>query len=192
MHRAQPDLFAAKAALPSGFRHVPDLLDVAEERRLLRGMEALDFQPFQFHGFLGKRRTVSFGWRYAFDGSGLRRAEPIPEFILPFREKVAAVFGLVAGNLEQVLFIEYPPGATIGWHKDRPVFGDVVGISLRSACTFRLRRKTGTGWERRSLALEPRSAYVMQGEVREAWEHSIPAVPSLRYAVTMRTMRQRP
>jgi alkylated DNA repair dioxygenase AlkB len=189
MHRFQRNLFAAAPALPAGFRHLEDLLDPQEEQGLLRAMEGLDFRPFNFHGFLGKRRTVSFGWRYAFDGSGLTKAEAIPEFILPFRERVATVFDLVPEELEQVLFIEYPPGATIGWHKDRPVFGHVVGISLLSACTFRLRRKEGAGWERRSLVLEPRSGYTMQGEVRDAWEHSIPAVPSLRYAITMRTMR---
>ena len=180
-----------ESTLPAGFRHLPAFLDAVEEKRLLRALEGLDFQPFNFHGFLGKRRTVSFGWRYAFDGTGLTKAEAIPEFILPVREKAAAAFDLVPEELEQVLFIEYPPGATIGWHKDRPVFGHVIGISLLSACTFRFRRKAGPHWDRRSLVLEPRSAYVLQGEARTEWEHSIPPVPSLRYAITMRTMRDR-
>jgi len=103
--------------------------------------------------------------------------------------KAAAAFDLVPEELEQVLFIEYPPDATIGWHKDRPVFGRVIGISLLSACTFRFRRKAGTAWERRSLVLEPRSAYLLEGEVRDGWEHSIPPVPSLRYAITFRSLR---
>ena len=191
MHRARPNLFEGQLepALPAGFRHRPELLEAAEERQLLKDMEGLDFQPFNFHGFLGKRRTVSFGWRYAFDGTGLTKAEAIPPFILPFREKAAAAFDLVPEELEQVLFIEYPPDATIGWHKDRPVFGRVIGISLLSACTFRFRRKAGTAWERRSLVLEPRSAYLLEGEVRNDWEHSIPPVPSLRYAITFRSLR---
>jgi alkylated DNA repair dioxygenase AlkB len=191
MHRAQPKLFADRPAFPSEFRLRPELLDRGEERRLLQELERLDFQPFNFHGFLGKRRVISFGWRYAFDGTGLTKAEEIPEFILPFREKAAAAFGLVPAELEQVLLIEYPPGSTIGWHKDRPVFGRVIGISLLSACTFRFRRKTGGGWDRRSLVLEPRSAYLLEGEVRNDWEHSIPTVPELRYAITMRTMRDK-
>jgi alkylated DNA repair dioxygenase AlkB len=185
----QSDLFGPQRSLPTGFRHRPDLLDAGEERRLLRALEALAFKPFQFHGFQGQRRVVSFGWRYDFNGGGLQKAEPIPEFLLPLREQAAAAFDLRAEALEQLLVIEYPPEATIGWHKDRPVFGDVVGVSLLSACTFRFRRRVEGRWERRSLPLAPRSAYLLQGEVREAWEHSIPPVPSLRYSITMRSMR---
>ena len=191
MPRSQPNLFAGERALPAGFRHVPDLLDLRDEERLLRSFEALDFRPFDFHGFKGKRRTVSFGWRYDFSGGGLQKAGEIPDFLLPVRARAAARFGVAPETLEQVLVIEYPPSATIGWHRDRPVFGRVVGVSLASACTFRFRRGSGSGWERRSLVLEPRSAYLLEGESRGEWEHSIPPVPSVRYSITMRTMRER-
>lgn len=191
MPRSQPNLFAGEPVLPQGFRLHPDLLDPQEERRLLRSFEGLDFKQFDFRGFQGKRRVVSFGWRYDFSGGGLQRVGAIPTFLVPARAQAAAAFGIVAEELEQLSVIEYPAGATIGWHRDRPVFGDVVGVSLLSPCTFRFRRKAGTGWERRSLVLEPRSAYVMRGEARTEWEHSIPPVPSVRYSITMRTMREK-
>lgn len=191
MPRSQPNLFGGRQALPQGFGLRPDLLDPNEEKRLLLQFDGLDFKHFDFRGFQGKRRVVSFGWRYDFSGGGLQRAEAIPEFLLPVRAQAAAAFGVVAEELEQLSVIEYPAGATIGWHRDRPVFGDVVGVSLLSPCTFRFRRKVGDGWERRSLVLEPRSAYVMQGEARTEWEHSIPPVPSVRYSITMRTMREK-
>jgi alkylated DNA repair dioxygenase AlkB len=88
-----------------------------------------------------------------------------------------------------VLVTEYVPGAAIGWHRDKAVFGDVVGVSLVSACVFRIRRTSGTAWERNSFRLEPRSAYLLRGPARTEWEHSIPAVDSLRYSVTFRTLR---
>jgi alkylated DNA repair dioxygenase AlkB len=152
-------------------------------------MAALHFRPFEFQGFTGNRRVVSFGWRYAFDGSGLHTAEPMPEFLLPARDAAARFAGLDPTALEQVLLTEYAAGAAIGWHRDRPVFGEVVGLSLLSPARLRFRRKHGSKWERRDLLLQPGSAYHITGEARSAWEHSIPAVEAKRYSITFRTLR---
>ena len=96
--------------------------------------QELEFKPFEFHGFLGKRRIVSFGWRYDFSGGGLQKTDDIPRFLEPVRRQAAAFAKLKAGDLQHVLVTEYQPGAAIGWPKDRSVFGDVIGISLVSAC----------------------------------------------------------
>jgi alkylated DNA repair dioxygenase AlkB len=185
----QRDLFESASALPEGMRYAREVVSHHEEQTLLDELRKLPFKEFEFHGFLGKRRTVSFGWRYAFDGSGLARAEAIPAFLLPVREQAATFAGLAPSDLEHALLIEYGPGAAIGWHKDRPVFGDVIGISLLSPCTFRLRRKAGSRWERRSFTAEPRSAYLLHGPSRSEWEHSIPPLETLRYSITFRTMQ---
>jgi alkylated DNA repair dioxygenase AlkB len=185
----QADLFGKAAGVPTGFRYEPDVLNDREERRLVEHIAEQDLAPFEFHGFLGKRRVAYFGHRYDFGGGGLKEGAEIPEFLLPVRATVAQLFGLEPAALEQVLLTEYAAGAAIGWHKDRSVFGDVIGISLLSPCTFRFRKKAGAGWERKSMRLEPRSAYVLQGPARTAWEHSIPAVTELRYSITFRTMK---
>jgi alkylated DNA repair dioxygenase AlkB len=96
---------------------------------------------------------------------------------------------MAPANLQQVLLTEYAPGAGIGWHKDKPMFGEVVGISLASPCLFRLRRRISTTWERTSLTVEPRSAYLLQGPSRAEWEHSIPALDRLRYSITFRNFK---
>ena len=178
-----------KTVLPPGFRYQPELLSPAEEHELIARLEHLPFREFEFHGFLGKRRTVSFGWRYDFNHAKLERMEAIPEFLLPLRDATAHFAGLDAAGFEHALVTEYSPGAAIGWHRDRSVFADVIGISLLSACMFRLRRKTGTTWQRAALTLAPRSAYVLQGAARTEWEHSIPAVETLRYSVTFRNRK---
>jgi alkylated DNA repair dioxygenase AlkB len=175
--------------LPEGLRYKPDLIDRDIEDHLIAKLRELDFTPFQFHGFEGKRRVVSYGWKYDFNGGGLKKAASLPEFLLPVRQAAAAAFGVDGASLEQALLLEYPPGSSIGWHRDRPVFGDVVGISLLSACTFRLRRKSRSAWDRRTLAVEPRSAYILQGAARNEWEHSIPPVRELRYSITFRSLR---
>ena len=132
------------------------------------------------------RRLVG---HYDFNGGGLSKASAIPEFLLPLRERAACFADLQPSALEHALLIEYTPRATIGWHKDRPSFDDVIGISLVSPCTFRLRRKAGAKWERRSFTAEPRSAYLLCGASRTEWEHSIPALDTLRCSITFRSLR---
>ena len=190
-HRHQPDLFDAAAELPEGMRYAAGLIGPAEEQALVRELARLPFREFEFHGFLGKRRTVAFGWSYDFNGGGLRRASDIPDFLLPVRARAARFAGLDPSSLEHALLIEYAPGAGIGWHRDRPQFGDVIGLSLLAPCTFRLRRKAGAGWERRSITAAPRSAYLLRGAARSEWEHSIPPLETLRYSITFRSLARR-
>jgi alkylated DNA repair dioxygenase AlkB len=185
----QLNFLAEPPALPEGFRYRRDFLSTGEERDLAERLAGLPFKEFEFQGYLGKRRVVSFGWQYVFDGSGLRKADDMPDFLLPLRERAAAFAGLAPEDLQHVLLTEYAPGAGIGWHKDRSVFGDTIGISLLAPCRFRFRRKSGERWERASLTAEPRSAYLLRGPSRTEWEHSIPAMEALRYSITFRNLR---
>jgi alkylated DNA repair dioxygenase AlkB len=178
------------ASPPPGFRYQADLLSPDEEHELVEQFAHLPFRAFEFHGYLGKRRVLSFGWQYDFNTSELREAEPMPAFLAPGRQRAAAFAGLPPSALQHVLLTEYAAGAGIGWHRDKAVFGDVVGISLLSPCTFRFRRKARGSWERSSFVAEPRSAYLLQGPARTEWEHSIQAVDSLRYSITFRTFKQ--
>ena len=184
------DLFGDET-LPDGFRYQPDFLSQEEESFLLQNLKGLPFKEFEFQGFKGKRRVVSFGWRYDFNGGGLTKTEDMPGFLAYTRVKAERFAALAPGKLQQVLVTEYSEGAAIGWHKDRSVFGDVVGISLLSPCTFRFRKKAGAKWERRSLIAEPRSVYLLRGPSRSEWEHSIPGVDSLRYSITFRNVLER-
>jgi alkylated DNA repair dioxygenase AlkB len=187
----QLNLLDAGPRLPEGFRYQPDLISAGEETALGERFAELPFKEFEFQGYRGKRRVVSFGWQYDFTHARLHRVEDMPEFLLPLRDRAAAFAGLGADELRHALLTEYGPGAPIGWHRDRGVFAEVVGISLLSACTFRLRRKLGAKWERASLLLEPRSAYLLAGPARTEWEHSIPPVERLRYSITFRNLKAR-
>jgi len=191
MH-GQLSFLGPKATAPEGLEYRHHFLLPDEEQVLAERFSSLPFKEFEFQGFLGKRRTVSFGWHYAFDGSGLHEAAPIPDFLLPVRQKAAHFAGTEAEALQHALIIEYASGAGIGWHKDRPVFGDVVGISLLAPARMRFRRKQGEKWERASLVAEPRSAYLLTGPARSEWEHSIPPMEELRYSITFRTLRPAP
>jgi alkylated DNA repair dioxygenase AlkB len=186
---SQSDLFGADPRLPEGLVYRAEFLSPEEERALVERLAALPFKPFEFQGFLGKRQTVSFGWSYRFDGSGLAPADTIPDWLLPVRARAAAFAALAPDALEHALLIEYGEGAGLGWHRDRPVFGDVIGISLLAPAPLRFRRKNGAKWERFTLTAEPRSAYLLRGPSRSEWEHSIPPVEALRYSITLRTLR---
>jgi alkylated DNA repair dioxygenase AlkB len=175
--------------LPDGLVYAPDLIDAGEEQALVERLAELPFKAFEFQGYLGNRRTVSFGLHYEFNGSGLKETETMPDWLLPVRRRAADWAGLEADALEHVLFTEYAPGAGIGWHRDRPVFEDVVGLSLLAPARLRFRRKAGEKWERKALVAEPCSAYLLRGPAREEWQHSIAPMEALRYSITFRSLR---
>jgi alkylated DNA repair dioxygenase AlkB len=195
MEEDQPSLFPIRfsLALPEGFIYRSETISAQEENRLLAQIADLPFKQFQFRGFEGKRRVVSFGWRYDFNDRKVLPADPIPEFLLEVYRKIQAVSGFNLPDLQQVMVTEYIPGAPIGWHKDRPVFGDVMGLSLASPCFFRLRKPLAKQkWQRAAVRLERRSAYFLEGPARWEWEHSIPAIEALRYSITFRNLRHHP
>lgn len=190
MTNVQRALFRELPNLPEGFVYYQELLSPEEEWSLIEFFEHLPFRAFELRGFLGKRRTVSFGWRYDFNVRHLHEADRIPTFLLALRQKAARFAGLSEDRLQHALVTEYAPGAAIGWHKDRPEFDDVIGFSLKAACLFRFRRKRATRWERASIELQPRSVYLLRGPARWDWQHSIPPVDKLRYSITFRSLRE--
>jgi alkylated DNA repair dioxygenase AlkB len=171
-----------------GLRYGDDILSEAEEAALLGHLGSLDLAPFRFHGWLGNRKTRSFGWRYDFDDASFTRTEPIPTWLDPLREKVAAFARLQAADFVHVLLARYDPGAGIGWHRDRDVFDQVVGVALGTFATLRFRRRTRTGFQRASLEVAPRSAYLLSGEARWEWEHRIAPRDQLRFSITFRAL----
>lgn len=190
MPRAQLSLFADSSDLPEGLRYTPEIIGVItpeEEARLVGFIETLALKPFEFAGgFRGNRRVLSFGWRYDYQEQKLNETAAIPSQLLDLRSKAAKFAGQRADRFQQVLVTGYAPGAGIGWHKDKAMFGDIVGISLLVPCKFRLRRKEGNSWQRASFDAAPRSAYLLNGPSRTIWEHSIPPMDRLRYSVTFR------
>ena len=173
--------------LIAGLRYTENLIGEADEQELIDQIQALDLTPFRFHGWSGNRKTRSFGWRYDFEDASFTRAEPIPEWLKKTRERAAAFAGVKAGEFVHVLLARYDPGAGIGWHRDRDVFENVVGISLRIPAKLRFRQRTATGFKRASLEVMPRSAYLLSGESRWDWEHSIAAGDDLRFSITFRS-----
>jgi alkylated DNA repair dioxygenase AlkB len=182
----QADLFAEP--LVDGLDYRAGFISSAEEAALIERLETMDLAPFRFQGWTGNRKTQSFGWRYDFDDASFRPAEPIPAWLEPLRDKAAEFAGVPAGEIAHALLARYDPGAGIGWHKDRSVFEQVVGVSLGSPATLRFRQRTPGGFRRFNLPVEPRSAYLLRGEARHAWEHRILPGETIRFSITFRTL----
>jgi DNA oxidative demethylase len=182
-----PDLFNTPV-LP-GLASTGDFITEIEEQALIAAIDAVDLSPFRFQGWTGKRLTASFGWTYDFDAACLRRGQPIPVWLLPFRDRAADFIDLPPDDFVQALLIRYDAGAGIGWHKDRPNFEHVVGVSLGSPTKMRFRRRRGNRFERATIPLERRGAYHLSGEARHEWEHSIAELDQTRWSVTFRSMR---
>lgn len=183
------DLF--DAPIVPGLAAAPDAITEIEESALIARIDALDLSPFRFQQWTGKRLTRSFGWSYDFETGRFAPTDPIPDWLFPVRAIAALFAGLEPEALVQALVIRYDPGAGIGWHKDRPVFEHVIGISLGNASVMRFRRRTERGFERRSVPLAPRSAYHLADEVRHGWEHSIAAMDVPRWSITFRSLSQK-
>lgn len=186
---SSPDLFDLPTHPGIGYRE--GVVTPAEERALIAEIDRSGLSPFRFQGWLGKRLTASFGWRYDFDTGSFGETEPIPEWLMPARERAAVFAGLAAEDLVQALVIRYDPGAGIGWHRDRPVFEHVIGISLGAAATLRLRKRRPGGFDRIAQPLAPRSIYHLSGEARHDWEHSILPMDVPRWSITFRSLARK-
>ncbi|ATE64762.1 alpha-ketoglutarate-dependent dioxygenase AlkB [Rhizorhabdus dicambivorans] len=182
------DLFGAPV-LP-GLAYGEGIVGVAEQADLIAAIDAAGLAPFRFQGWLGKRLTASFGWSYDFDRGRFGAADPLPSWLLPLRARAAAFAGLAPDDLVQALLIRYDPGAGIGWHRDRPQFEHVVGISLGEGATLRFRRRRPGGFDRASIDLAPRSVYHLSGEARHGWEHGIAEMAVTRWSITFRSLSE--
>ena len=185
----QADLFERPGL--AGLAQAGAIVTKSEEQALIAAIDGVELSPFRFHGWLGKRLTASYGWRYDFDTASFGPADPIPDWLLSLREKAAEFARLEPDDFVQALLIRYDPGAGIGWHRDRPVFEHVLGISLGAPATMRFRRRRPGGFDRASALLAPRSIYHLTGEARHEWEHSIAAMAVTRWSVTFRSLSQK-
>ena len=175
-----------------GLRTTEGIVDPVEEAALIAAIDASGLTPFQFGAHQGKRLTRSFGLQYDFTHHQLVETEPLPSWLLPLRELAAAFAGLDPDALVHALLIRYDPEAGIGWHKDRPVFDQVIGISLGGTTDMAFRRRRlDQRFDRFRLPLGPRTAYLLSGEARDGWEHGIAAHAECRHSVTFRSLRQR-
>jgi alkylated DNA repair protein (DNA oxidative demethylase) len=197
---AQESLFD-QPDVPPDFLYRPDFVTADEEDALLRDISRLEFSRVEMRGGIARRRTAHFGWTYGYDARTTTPGVPLPAFLLPVRERSAVWAGVEAEALAEALVTEYPDGAPIGWHRDAPMFGIVIGISLGAPCRMKFRPYVSprdAGGSRRAprraaheLELAPRSAYLIRGVARRDYEHSIPPVEGTRYSITFRTLKGR-
>lgn len=186
-------LFPVEPAYPNGFRYLPEFISREEEQRLLAHIQTVTLHTFQFQGYAARRRVASFGWDWSFDKKVLTKGADIPDDYEWLLERVGRQLSLSKGEFAELLVTEYPVGSVINWHRDAPPFALIAGISLNADCIFKLRPHAKDAQTRKatlSFPVKRRSLYVMEGEAREAWQHSIAAVDAVRYSVTLRTLRQ--
>lgn len=195
----QPSLLEPALRVPEGFEYRARFLTADEERALLAAIDTLTFSNVEMRGGIARRRTAHFGWAYGYYSRRTSPGEPLPEFLHGVRARAAVWAAIEPEAFAEALVTEYPAGAPIGWHRDAPMFGDIAGISLGSACRMKFRPYVSPGDlvagtpPRRTtheIALEARSAYLIRGVARQQYEHHIPAVDALRYSITFRTLRR--
>jgi DNA oxidative demethylase len=178
-------------ALPQGLVYRSELVPPDDEHALLERFESMAFEEIRMRGQTARRTALHYGIAYDYDHPGrVEAGEPLPDWLAPLRERCADLARVTADELVEALVQRYPPGATIGWHRDAPQFGKVAGVSLGAACRMRLRQVRGERRDVVELVLEPRSAYVFSASARWQWQHSIPPTKVLRYSVTFRTLRK--
>jgi alkylated DNA repair dioxygenase AlkB len=182
--------------LPEGFRYADDFITREEEISLVSCIGRVEFSSFEMRGVVARRRVAFFGSAYD------SRAAPVaavPDFLLPLRDKLGDWVSVDPADFVMALINEYPPGAPIGWHRDAPQYGIVTGVSLLTPCRLKLRPYVSPSAQTRAarprkttheIDLFPRSSYLISGEARRNFEHSIPPVAAMRYSITFRTLRR--
>jgi DNA oxidative demethylase len=177
---------------PEGLVYRPELVPEKVEADLLDVFETLPFDPIVIRGQAARRTARHYGLDYDYEARTPMPGEPVPDWLLPARAIAAEFAGYPPEELVEILVQRYPPGSTIGWHRDAPAFGTVMGLSLGGSSRLRFQRGKGDGRRVFEVLLEPRSGYVLSGKARTAWEHSIPPTKELRYSITFRTLRSAP
>jgi alkylated DNA repair dioxygenase AlkB len=184
-------LFDIPPELPSGFHFYPEFISREEELNLVSLIKTFPLKNMIFQGYEAKRKTMNFGHDWHFQNRTLSKGLDIPEAFIPIIEKVGARLNITTSSFAEVLLTQYDPGTVINWHRDAPPFEKIAGVSLLSDCVFKLRPYTKTIRKRSdtiSFHLPRRSLYMMEGEVRTNWEHSIAPLKNLRYSITLRTL----
>jgi DNA oxidative demethylase len=193
-------IISAKQRNTDGFVYRPEFISSKDEQQLIRRIEKLEFGTVKMHGVAAKRRIVHFGRSYEFETFKLGPAAAIPDFFLPMRERAGELADRDPAEFAEALVTEYPPGAGIGWHRDAPHFGVIVGISLLAECRMQFRpwpveKRVAMPTQKRAKPvaqlLARRSAYTISGSARTEWQHHIPATKTLRYSITFRTLRNK-
>ena len=185
-------LFPLEFRLPTGFSYYDDFLSEAEENELLAEIPEIELHNLSYHGYKANRKVRSFGYDYNFETNKLTKGAPIPsgfEFLI---QKITQHIGIRENEVAELLVTEYPVGSVINWHRDAPQFLLIAGISLLANCIFRLRTYRKEEQTRSSIISFPvsrRSLYVMKDSARNDWQHSISPVKSLRYSITLRTLK---
>jgi len=188
---SQRNLFATPVQLPPGFLLRPDFIQPEQEAQLLREIGALDLRPARYKQFTARRRILSYGGSYDFSSNVLMEAEAVPPFLFELRARIAAWAELASRDFNHAVITEYAPGTPLGWHRDVPNFEVVAGVSLLGIGRMRFRKyppAKGRSTPTLAIDLQPRSAYLMRGEARWAWQHSISPTKDFRYSITFRTL----
>lgn len=196
----QGDLFGNEdgGGLPvAGLRLVEEAVSPKAEADLMQRIDGVPLAPFRFQQWEGKRLTAHYGRAYDHEKGLQVDADPLPDWLLELRASLAPLFDIAEQELVQALLIRYDPGAGIGWHRDRPIYGRIMGLSLGAPAIMRFRRRLGkisgeggrTKFDRVPVALPPRSLYLLDGAARQEWEHSIAPMEDTRRSITFRTLR---
>jgi alkylated DNA repair dioxygenase AlkB len=187
-------LFPLEPAYPPGFSYKDNFITPQEEQLLLDEILRTELHEFVFRGFTANRKVASFGYDYSFESGSLIKGKEIPAGFNFLVDKVSKHINISSPEIAELLVIEYPENCVMNWHRDAPPFGLIAGISLLSDCNFRLRPQEKAKQTRSAIIQVPvkkRSLYIMDGESRSDWQHSVSPVKQKRYSITLRTLRER-
>lgn len=177
----------SEPALPLGFKLAQEVISREKEATLIELIDSsgLEYTPYD----PGNRRaSTSYGWKYDHSTDEFRPCPAIPDGFKSLRDQAARFAGIDPGSIAECLLNRYEPGAIIQWHHDKPVWEYVIGVSLGSPVTMALRKKSSSAYEYAEANLQPRSMYLLSGEARHVFQHSLPPAAETRWSITFRSL----
>jgi len=173
--------------MPEGLALAPEVISPAQEAALIEACAGCDLAYYaQDPG--NPRSRKSFGWEYDIAAGRFHPGDPMPSAFSEVRAIAANFAGVAADDIVDCLVIRYEPGALLQPHYDKPVFKDIVGLSLASDCDMVFSKPVELGGDEIVVRLPRRGMFKMTGDARTVYRHAIPPVVDTRWSLTFRTL----
>lgn len=160
----------------NGLYYTPHVIDDTIGLQLIEQLDEYEWVPIT--NSIHSRVVQHYGYRYDYFKQNVAiKCEDIPSFLIPLKDLLTRIClnqNIISPeyNFNQCIVNNYNAKQGISEHIDIDKFGSVIGcFTIGTGAIMKFTRKD----ELVELYVEPNSLYIMSGDARYVWKHSMPA-----------------